>query len=98
MILDKDENIENTKPEGEAKEDGQYGKLNQQCQNHLKVIIPETITKKIKWGRSKLETTHLKLRQAGLKTLPNWHNSGSKNIWLSLQKLFFFELKNISLG
>ena len=51
MILDKDENIENTKPEGEAKEDGQYGKLNQQCQNHLKVIIPETITKKIKWGR-----------------------------------------------
>ena len=82
MMLDKDENIENTKPEGEAKEDGQYGKLNQQWQNHLKVIIPETITKKYSEGEedknnkytnmtNKLETTHLKLHQAGLKTLPN---------------------------
>ena len=34
MILNKDGNLETTKSEGEAKrEDQQYGKLNQQCQN-----------------------------------------------------------------
>ena len=43
MILNKDENIENTKSEGEAKgEDERYGKPNQQCQKHEKVIANET--------------------------------------------------------
>ena len=43
IILDKDANIENTKSEGEAKrEDKQYGKPNQQCQKHQKVIADET--------------------------------------------------------
>ena len=46
MILNKDANIENTKSEGEAKrEDEQYGKPNQQCQKHQKVIEDETKTK-----------------------------------------------------
>ena len=46
MTLNKDENIENTKSEGEAKgEDKQYGKPNQQCQKHQKVIPAETRTK-----------------------------------------------------
>ena len=37
ITLDKDENIENTKSEGEAKgEDEEYGKLTQQWQNHQK--------------------------------------------------------------
>ena len=46
MILNKDANIENTKSEGEAKrEDEQYGKPNQQCQKHQKVIADETKTK-----------------------------------------------------
>ena len=45
-ILNKDENIENTKLEGEAKgEDEQYGKPNQQCQKHEKVIADQTKTK-----------------------------------------------------
>ena len=45
-ILNKDENIENTKSEGEAKgEDEQYGKRNQQCQKHEKVIADQTKTK-----------------------------------------------------
>ena len=34
MILNKDGNLETTKSEGDVKrEDQQYGKLNQQCQN-----------------------------------------------------------------
>ena len=46
MTLNKDENIENTKAEGEVKgEDEQYGKPNQQCQKHQKVISAETKTK-----------------------------------------------------
>ena len=46
MTLNKDENIENTKSEGEAKgEDEQYGKPNQQCQKHEKVIADQTKTK-----------------------------------------------------
>ena len=46
MILNKDANIENTNSEGEAKrEDEQYGKPNQQCQKHQKVIADETKTK-----------------------------------------------------
>ena len=46
MILNKDANKENPKSEGEAKrEDQQYGKLNQQCQKHQKVISDETKTK-----------------------------------------------------
>ena len=46
MILNKDANKENTKSEGEAKrEDQQYGKLNQQCEKHQKVISDETKTK-----------------------------------------------------
>ena len=46
MILNKDGNIETTKSKGEAKrEDQQYGKLNQQCQKHQKVIADETKTK-----------------------------------------------------
>ena len=46
MILNKDENIENTKSEGEAKgEDEQYGKQSQQCQKHEKVIAEPTKTK-----------------------------------------------------
>ena len=46
MTLNKDENIENTKAEGEVKgEDEQYGKANQQCQKHQKVISAETKTK-----------------------------------------------------
>ena len=45
-ILKKDENIENTKSEGEANsKDEQYGKLNQQCQKHKKVIADQTKTK-----------------------------------------------------
>ena len=45
-ILNKDENIENTKLEGEAKgEDEQYGKPNQQCQKHETVIADQTKTK-----------------------------------------------------
>ena len=46
MILNKDENTENTKSEGEAKgEDEQYGKPNQHCQKHQKVIAAGTKTK-----------------------------------------------------
>ena len=46
MTLKKDENIGSTKSEGEAKgEDEQYGKSNQQCQKHQKVIPVETKTK-----------------------------------------------------
>ena len=46
MRLNKDENVENTKSEGEAKgEDEQYRKPNQQCQKHQKVIPAETKTK-----------------------------------------------------
>ena len=46
IILNKDANIENTKSEGEAKrEDEQFGKSNQQCQKHQKVIADETKTK-----------------------------------------------------
>ena len=46
MILNKDENIENTISEGEAKgEDKQYGNPNQQCQKQQKVITDETKTK-----------------------------------------------------
>ena len=46
MILNKDANIENTESEGEVKrEDEQYGKSNQQCQKHQKVIADETKTK-----------------------------------------------------
>ena len=45
MILNKDANKENTKSQGEAKrEDQQYGKLNQRCQKHQKVISDETKT------------------------------------------------------
>ena len=43
MILNKDANIENTKSEVESKrKDEQYGKRNQQCQKHQKVIADET--------------------------------------------------------
>ena len=46
MILNKDANIESTNSEREAKrEDEQYGKPNQQCQKHQKVIADETKTK-----------------------------------------------------
>ena len=46
VILNKDANIENTKSEGEAKrEEEQYGKPNEQCQKHQKVIADETKTK-----------------------------------------------------
>ena len=46
-ILNKDENIENTKLEGEAKgEDEQYGKPNQQCQKHEKVIADQRTGKR----------------------------------------------------
>ena len=45
-ILNKDENIENTKSEGEAKGEGeQYGKPSKQCQKHEKVIPDQTKTK-----------------------------------------------------
>ena len=48
MILNKDANIESTKSEGEAKiEDEQYGKPNQQCQKHEKVIADKTKTKEM---------------------------------------------------
>ena len=48
MILNKDANIESTKSEGETKiEDEQYGKPNQQCQKHEKVIADKTKTKKM---------------------------------------------------
>ena len=51
MTVNKDENIENTKSEGEAKgEDEQYGKPNQQCQKHQKVILAETKTKEKEKG------------------------------------------------
>ena len=47
MILNKDENIENTKSDGEVNaEDEQYEEKNQQCQEHRKVIVVETKTKK----------------------------------------------------
>ena len=37
MVLNKDENIEQTKSKGEAKkEDEQYGNPNQQCEKHRK--------------------------------------------------------------
>ena len=46
MILNKDENIENTKSEREVKgEAEQYGKPNNQCKKHQKVISAETKTK-----------------------------------------------------
>ena len=46
MILNKDENIEKTKSEGEAKgEDEEYGKPNQQYQKNQKGIAAETKTK-----------------------------------------------------
>ena len=48
MILNEDVNIESTKSEGEAKiEDEQYGKPNQQCQKHEKVIADKTKTKEM---------------------------------------------------
>ena len=48
MILNKDANIESTKSEGETKiEDEQYGKPNQQCQKHEKVIADKTKTKEM---------------------------------------------------
>ena len=43
LILNKDENIENTKSDEEAKgEDEQYGKPKEQCQKYQKVIAAET--------------------------------------------------------
>lgn len=46
MVLDKVENIENIKSEGEGKgKDEQFGKKNQQFQSHQKVITGETKTK-----------------------------------------------------
>ena len=49
IILNKDANIENIKSEGGAKiEDEQYGKPNQQCQKHEKVIADKTKTKEMK--------------------------------------------------
>ena len=46
MVLDKVENIENIKSEGEGKgKDEQFGKKNQQFQCHQKVITGETKTK-----------------------------------------------------
>ena len=46
MILNKDENIENTKSEREVKgEAEQYGKPNNQCKKIQKVISAETKTK-----------------------------------------------------
>ena len=46
MVINRDENIQNTKSDGEAKgEDEQYGKPNQQCQKHQKVIAAVTRTK-----------------------------------------------------
>ena len=54
----KDENIENTKSEGEAKgEDEQYGKPNQQYKNHQKVIAAESTT------RNKEENREIKHRK-----------------------------------
>ena len=48
MILNKDPNIESTKSEGEAKiEDEQYGKPNQQCQKHEKLIADKPKTKEM---------------------------------------------------
>ena len=48
MILNKDANTESTKSEGEAKiEDEQYGKPNQQCQKHEKVIADKPKTKEM---------------------------------------------------
>ena len=44
--MEKDENIENKKSEGEAKgEDRQHEKPNQQCQNHQRVTAAEIKTK-----------------------------------------------------
>ena len=46
MILDKDENMENTKSEREAKgEDLKYRKPNQQCQKHQNITEAATKTK-----------------------------------------------------
>ena len=46
MIINKNENIDNTNSEGEAKgEDEQHGKLNQQGQKYQKVFPAETKTK-----------------------------------------------------
>ena len=46
MLLDKDENIENTKSVRETKgEDEEYGRPNQQCQSQQKVFAAETKTK-----------------------------------------------------
>ena len=46
MVLDKVENIENIKSEGEGKgKDEQFGKKNQLFQSHQKVITGETKTK-----------------------------------------------------
>ena len=48
MILNKDANIESTKSEREAKiEDEQYGKPNQQCQKHEKVLADKPKTKEM---------------------------------------------------
>ena len=48
MILNKDANIKSTKSEGEGKiEDEQYGKPNQQCQKHEKVIADKPKTKEM---------------------------------------------------
>ena len=71
IILNKDENIEANKSEGEVKgEDEQYGKPNQQCQKHHKVFTVETKTKdKEKENTNKtnkLETRHFKLHQETL--------------------------------
>ena len=46
MILDKDENMENTKSEREAKgEDLKYRKPNQQCQKHQNITAAAIKTK-----------------------------------------------------
>ena len=71
MILSKDVNIESTKSEGEAKiEDEQYGKPNQQCQKHEKVIAKLRLKLK-RWKKKireikqqkKIKTTKIPAKQ-----------------------------------
>ena len=58
MTLNKDENIQNTKSEREAKgEDEQYGKPNQQCQKRQKVISAENKTKEKEKGSQEDKTS-----------------------------------------
>lgn len=89
MILDKDENMENTKSEREAKgEDLKYRKPNQQCQKHQNITAAATKTKHRKkkimeiqhqW-KKKRKTTKISIKQVNYKQgISNYIRKTEKN-------------------